>query len=284
MGMLDGKVTVIAGATSGIGAAIADIFVAEGSKVIVAGRRTAVGETLAARLGASCHFVRTDIASEDQVRTMIEAAGSHFGGGLDCLVNNAGYAGPFGPIADLDMAEYDQAMNVLLRGVVVAIKHAAPIMIAKGRGSIINIASIAGSRTGYAGHTYSAAKAAVIHLTRSLAMELGPMNIRVNSISPGGILTGIFGKAFGVDDETADNNVHVLEDIFSTFQPVPRPGRPEDIARAAVFLASDGSAFVNGHELMVDGGVTNGMTQAASNEIWEQIAGKFAGTAAKVGD
>ena len=278
MGMLDGKVTVIAGATSGIGAAMAEIFIDEGSKVLIAGRRAAVGETLAARLGASCHFVRTDISSEDQVKTLIEIAVSRFGD-IDCLVNNAGSVGPFGQIADLDMAEYDQAMNVLLRGVFVAIKHAAPIMIAKGRGSIINIASIAGSRTGYAGHTYSAAKAAVIHLTRSLAMELGPKNIRVNSISPGGILTGIFGKAFGVDDETADKNVHVLEDIFSTLQPVPRPGRPEDIARAAVFLASDGSTFVNGHDLMVDGGATNGMTQAASDEIWGQIAGKFVGTA-----
>jgi len=121
------------------------------------------------------------------------------------------------------MAGYDQPMNVLLRKVFVAIKHAAPIMIAKGRGSIINIASIAGSRTGYAGHTYSAAKAAA---TRSPAMELGPKNIRVDSISPGGILTGIFGKAFRVDDETADKNVHVLEDLFATLQPLPRPGCP----------------------------------------------------------
>jgi NAD(P)-dependent dehydrogenase (short-subunit alcohol dehydrogenase family) len=163
------------------------------------------------------------------------------------------------------------AMSVLLRAMVLGIKYAAPIMIGQGQGSIVNVASIAGHRTGYAGATYSAAKAAVIHLTRCAAMELGEKNVRVNSISPGAIVTGIFGKAFGIADDAADRTAAVLDETFTKFQPIPRAGRPEDIARAAAWLASDGSTFVTGNDLVVDGGHIEGLSQSASIALWGGI-------------
>jgi NAD(P)-dependent dehydrogenase (short-subunit alcohol dehydrogenase family) len=162
-------------------------------------------------------------------------------------------------------------MSVLLRAVVLGIKYATPIMIGQGQGSIVNVASIAGHRTGYAGATYSAAKAAVIHLTRCAAMELGEKNVRVNSISPGAIVTGIFGKAFGIADDAADRTAAVLDETFTKFQPIPRAGRPEDIARAAAWLASDGSTFVTGNDLVVDGGHIEGLSQSASIALWGGI-------------
>jgi len=162
-------------------------------------------------------------------------------------------------------------MGVLLRGVVLSMKHAAAVMLHQRSGSIINIASGAGLRAGYSGLTYSTAKAAVIHLTRCAAMELGEHAIRVNSISPGWILTGIFGKAFGLPGEVADRMSSVLEHRFATMQPIPRAGLPEDIARAALYLTSDGSSFVNGHNFLVDGGFSAGRSFSESNASFAEL-------------
>jgi NAD(P)-dependent dehydrogenase (short-subunit alcohol dehydrogenase family) len=128
----------------------------------------------------------------------------------------------------------------------------------QGTGSIISTASVAGLRTGYGPHVYSTAKAAVIHLTRSVAMELGEHGVRVNCICPGGIATPIFGKAFGLDAEAADQAVTVMKGVLTQLQPIRRSGLPDDIAQAALWLASDDSTFVNGHALVVDGGLTGG--------------------------
>jgi NAD(P)-dependent dehydrogenase (short-subunit alcohol dehydrogenase family) len=129
-------------------------------------------------------------------------------------------------------------------------------MLSQGVGSIVNIASIAGLRGGVSGHVYSASKGAVIALSRSVAAELGEMGIRVNSISPGAIVTGIFGKAAGVEGAKADRLSDTVAEVFATLQPIPRARLTEDIARAAMFLASDGSSFINGQDLVVDGGLT----------------------------
>jgi NAD(P)-dependent dehydrogenase (short-subunit alcohol dehydrogenase family) len=129
----------------------------------------------------------------------------------------------------------------------------------QGSGSIINNGSIAGRLAGFSSSmVYGAAKAAVIHLTKCVAMELGESNIRVNSISPGAIATGIFGKALGLSTEAAEKTPAVMREAFKAAQPIPRAGLPEDIAQAAVFLASDESSFVNGHDLVVDGAMTGG--------------------------
>ena len=141
----------------------------------------------------------------------------------------------------------------------VGMKHAAPYMKKQGSGSIINNGSIAGNLAGFSSSVvYGAAKAAVIHLTKCVAMELGESNIRVNSISPGAIATGIFGKALGLPTEAAEKTPAVMREVYKAAHPIPRAGLPDDIAHAAVFLASDESSFVNGHDLVVDGAITGG--------------------------
>src|SRR6266851_9756873 len=206
MKVLDGKVAVIVGGTSGIGARTAELFVEEGATVVIAGRRREAGEALAQKLGATASFVKTDVAREDELRALIDATAARFGR-LDCLFNNAGYGIPQRSIADLDVAEFDAQMAVIVRAVMLAMKFAAPIMLRQRSGSIINTGSIAAHRSGLSSQTYSAAKAAVVHATRCVAAELGESGIRVNSISPGAIVTGIFAKGAGIDRNVADRHV-----------------------------------------------------------------------------
>jgi len=258
MGKLDGKVAVITGATSGIGLRTAEIFVAEGAKVVIAGRRVPEGEALANRLGAACLFRRTDVTVEDEMRQLIGAAVDKFGR-IDCLFNNAGGPAQTGGIEGLEVERFDAAMATLVRSVMLGMKHAAPHMRRRGSGSIINNGSIAGRLAGFSSSVvYGAAKAAVIHLTKCVAMELGEAGIRVNSISPGVISTGIFGKALGLPAEAAEKTSAILREVNKNVQPIPRAGLPEDIAHAAVFLASDESTFINGHDLVIDGAITGG--------------------------
>jgi len=271
MGALDGKVAIITGGTSGIGARTAELFVEEGAKVVIAGRRQAEGEGLAKKLGATASFLRTDVTKESDIKAAIEHALSKFGR-LDCLFNNAGNPGRLAGIADLDMDHFDTVIATHLRAVVLGMKYAAPAMIRQGSGSIINTGSIAGLRAGYSAHSYSAAKAAVIHVTRCVAAELGEKGIRVNSISPGAIVTGIFAKGAGMPAAEAERTADGLKERFAAFQPIPRAGLPEDIAQAALYLASDAGSFVNGQDLVVDGGVVAGSR-------WSQLLKTRAGLA-----
>ena len=258
MGRLDGKVAVITGATSGIGLRTAEIFAYEGAKVVIAGRRRDEGEALANRIGANCLFKQTDVTEEDQMKALIDLAVERFGR-IDCLFNNAGGPAQTGGIEGLDVAQFDAAMATLVRSVMLGMKHAAPHMRRQGAGSIINNGSIAGHLGGYSSSlVYGAAKAAVIHFTKCVAMELGEAGIRVNSISPGAIATGILAKALGVETGAADQKAETLAGVFKSAQPIPRAGIPDDIAHAAVFLASDESSFINGADLVIDGGVIGG--------------------------
>jgi NAD(P)-dependent dehydrogenase (short-subunit alcohol dehydrogenase family) len=258
MGRLNGKIAVITGATSGIGLKTAEIFVAEGAKIVIAGRRAPEGEALVRKLGANCIFLKTDVTQEDQMRALIGTAVDKFGR-IDCLFNNAGGPAQTGGIEGLEVARFDAAMATLVRSVMLGMKHATPYMRKQGSGSIINNGSIAGRLAGFSSSVvYGAAKAAVIHLTKCVAMELGESGIRVNSISPGAIATGILGKALGLPVETAEKTPDMMREIYKTAQPIQRAGLPEDIAYAAVFLASDESSFVNGNDLVVDGGITGG--------------------------
>jgi NAD(P)-dependent dehydrogenase (short-subunit alcohol dehydrogenase family) len=265
MGKLAGKVAVITGGASGIGKAAVRLFVEEGSRVIVADIEDDQGTQLAGELGAPVAYVHTDVSRESDVQATIDQAVTRFGR-LDCLYNNAGLAGVAGPIERTPAEGYDSTMGVLLRGVFLGMKHAAPIMKRQGSGSIISTASVAGLQAGYGPHIYSAAKAAVIHLTRSVAMELGESGVRVNCICPGGIATPIFGKALGLSIEAAEQTVEAMREMLATFQPVRRAGLPEDVARAALWLASDDSSFVNGHALVVDGGLTGGRMWSVAEE------------------
>ncbi len=264
MGALDGKVAIVTGGTSGIGERIGELFVEEGAKVVVAARREQEGAELEKRLGV--RFVRTDVSSETDVKAMVDHAVKLFGR-VDCLVNNAGIPSPMVSISEIDVPTIDRLMAVNVRGVLLGIKHVAPVMISQRAGSIISISSMAGLRGGVSGHIYSATKGAVLALTRSAGAELGEKGIRVNSISPGAIVTGIFAKNAGVEGAKADKLSDMLKVGFAGLQPIPRAGLPDDIARAAVYLASDGSSFVNGHDIVVDGGhssVTRGWSTMLS--------------------
>jgi NAD(P)-dependent dehydrogenase (short-subunit alcohol dehydrogenase family) len=258
MGRLDGKVAIITGGTSGIGKRTVERFVEEGARVVVAARREAEGQALVRALAPRVDFVRTDVAREADVRAVIDFTVGKYGR-LDCLFNNAGGPAPRGGIETIPLDAAERAMAVLFGGVLAGMKHAAPIMMRQRAGSIINNGSVAGSRAGHSSSmVYSAAKAAVIHLSRVAAMQLAEHHVRVNSLSPGGIATGIFGKVFGLPPDRADATAPIVEKAFAQLQPIPRAGLPDDIANAAVFLASDESSFITGQDLVVDGGLIGG--------------------------
>lgn len=258
MARLDGKVAVITGGASGIGRASVQLFVEEGARVVIADIMEDRGRALADEVGKNAVFLRADVSREDDVKAAVDLAVERFGR-LDCMFNNAGIAGASGPIDLLPEIGFDITIAILFRSVFFGMKHAAPVMKGQGSGSIISTASIAGLRTGFGGHLYSACKAAVIHMTRSVAVELGSFGIRVNSICPGAIVTSIFGRGLGMDQDDAEGLYGRLEGIFKGYQSIKRAGLPEDIARAAVWLASDDSSFVTGTAIPVDGAAPDGL-------------------------
>jgi NAD(P)-dependent dehydrogenase (short-subunit alcohol dehydrogenase family) len=247
-----------------------EIFAEEGASVLIAARRENDGRELADRLGDKVDFLKTDVSLETDVKKMIGYAIDWFGK-LDCLFNNAGVPATQGSIATTPLEDYEYALSVLLGGVFLGMKHAAPVMCSQSSGSIINTDSIAGITAGYSSIVYSTAKATVIHLTKLVAMELGESNVRVNCISPGGIATGIFGKAAGLPTDQAENTTEVMKQVLTDFQPIRRAGIVDDIAQATVFLASDESTFINGHNLVVDGGLTGGRLWSAQQEGLEAM-------------
>jgi NAD(P)-dependent dehydrogenase (short-subunit alcohol dehydrogenase family) len=228
--------------------------VAEGARVIVAGRNVARGEALASALGSQALFRVADVTHEAEIADLIDHAAERFGR-VDCLFNNAGAPTP-GEIDTLTEAQLADGMKLLVGSVLFGIKHAARVMRSQETGgSIINNASIAAHRHAQGGLVYSSAKAAVSHLTHLLAVQLGPEGIRVNAISPGAIATPIFWG--GLDRGNAGENAQrmaKLEKALAAATPTPRAGTADDIAHAAVFLASDESGFITGHDLVVDGG------------------------------
>jgi NAD(P)-dependent dehydrogenase (short-subunit alcohol dehydrogenase family) len=254
---LEGKVAVITGGASGIGEATVNKFVAEGARVVIADMQADRGSGLADKHGDRAIFIRTDVCMEEQVKAAITLAQNTWGR-LDCLFNNAGFGGVRGDIADTDMGEpYQRTVGAMLTGPVLGMKYAAPIMKSQGFGSIVTTASVAGTGGGYGPHVYSAVKAAVINLSRSVAQELGPFKVRVNSVCPGFINTPIFAGQMALADKEKDF-VAPLEEVSSMAQPITRAGLPQDIANAVCFLASDDSDFITGHALVVDGGMTLG--------------------------
>ena len=243
---------MITGGASGIGRATALTFLREGASVLIGDLNEAnIAETsaLVAKQGVADRFasLRVDVASETDNIAMIALAVQRFGG-VDCIFNNAGVGGAFGPIGDTTVDEWDFTFDVLVRGVFLGIKHASRQMQQQGRGgSIINTASVAGLAGGGGPHAYSAAKAAVVNLTRAVMTELAGARIRVNAIAPGLINTPL---AVG---EGKENSVNAL---IARKQPWPDMGQPSDIANTALFLASDESKFINGAIIVVDGGLT----------------------------
>ena len=251
MNELQGKVALITGGASGIGEGTARLFVAQGARVVIADMQRERGEKLAAELGANARFAAVDVTQEDQVKAAIDGAVSAWGR-LDCIFNNAGFGGAIGPLEDTPVEDYDITFDVLLKGVFLGMKHAIPVMKRQGGGSIINTASVAGLIAGHTPHLYSVAKAAVIHFTKSVALEVGENNIRVNAICPGFIATPLATNTVGRDEKMAELNYKIT-------QPIPRVGQPDDIAQMACWLAGDHSTFVTGQAIAVDGGISAGL-------------------------
>ena len=275
MGMVEGKVAIITGATSGIGARTAELFVAEGATVVFTGRRQAEGDAVAAKIGGKAQFLRADATSEDDWKRVIGHTLAGFGR-IDCLFNNAGGPAPTGSITSVPVAGFDAAMALLVRSVMLGMKHVAPVMLKQRSGSIINNGSIAGHQTGRStSMIYGAAKAAVNHLSKCVAMELGEHNVRVNSVSPGAIATGILPKALGLEASKADALAGQMQEVYAKAQPIPRAGVPDDIAQCVLWLASDRSSFVNATDIVVDGGLIGGAMFTPHHEGLKQVKSRF---------
>ena len=247
-GRLGGKVAIITGAASGIGLAATDLFRREGA--------TVVGSDISAADG----IVQADAGREDDVKRLIEDTVSKYGG-LDIVFANAGISGGLSSIFEQTAEDWAEILRVDLIGPFLAIKHAAPAMKARGGGSIICTASVAGLRSGAGGAAYSAAKAGVINLVTTAAQQLSGTGIRVNAICPGLIETGMTEVIY----QTArDKGVaHRIGEL----NPLQRGGEPIEIANAALFLASDESSYVNGQALVVDGGLSSSHPTARRFDI-----------------
>jgi NAD(P)-dependent dehydrogenase (short-subunit alcohol dehydrogenase family) len=244
MGDLDGKVAIVTGGASGLGRGMVERFAEEGARVVIADVNADGGAALAEQLGDATLFQPVDVADADQVQAAVDTAVSRFGG-LHIMCNNAGVGGSHKRFLDEDFADFDRVMAVNIFGVMIGMQRAGRHMAEHGGGAIVNTTSIGGINAGGGVMAYRASKAAVIHLTRSVAIELAPKSIRVNCIAPAHIPTAI-NSTF---DQTA---------IIRAMQPLQRQGSPLDVAEAALFLASDRAAQITGIVLPVDGGTTAG--------------------------
>jgi NAD(P)-dependent dehydrogenase (short-subunit alcohol dehydrogenase family) len=257
---LAGKVAVVTGAASGIGRGVAERFLAEGARVVLADVNAEQCEAMAAESGADARFKQTDVSDQDQVRDLVSFAVETFGG-LHVMFNNAGISGARHPrLLDDDLADFDKVTSVNLLGVMAGTREAARHMSTNGGGSIINISSIGGIQAAPGMWSYHTSKVGVIFFTKCAAVDVGEYGIRVNCIAPGNIETPILSSVMAADmpeDEKAELMKRVREFIISR-QAIKRQGTTSDIAEAALYLASDRSSYITGTLLPVDGGMTAG--------------------------
>lgn len=256
---LKGKVAVITGGTSGIGEATVELFINEGANVVFCGRSEEKGKALANRVGEGAMYVKADVMSEADIKNTIDTAVNHFGG-LDILFNNAG--GPTsGPITEVTPDAINYAWQLLFSSAVLGTKHAVPHLQARGGGAIINNSSIAAIRDNQGDLLYSAVKAALTHYTKLAGVRLGPLGIRVNTISPGAIATPIFwggsARANTLTNEDNERKMQKLQNNLAKATPLPTSGLAIDIANGALYLASNEGRYVNSHDLVIDGGRTS---------------------------
>ncbi|MHA2122631.1 MAG: SDR family oxidoreductase [Promethearchaeota archaeon] len=273
MGSLDQKVALITGAAGGIGRATSKLFIDEGAKVLMVDIWDEMGEKTANELGPNALYVHGDVSQESDIKKSIDLAIEKFGR-LDIVFSNAGNPGAGGSIENVDVEGFDYDIAVHLRAAFLYMKLSIPIMKKQGSGCFICTGSVAGFQQGMGGLSYSLSKAALIHLVRIAAVELGIFGIRANTIAPGGIATGIFGQGIGLSREKAEQWAEIRKEIMANVQPIRRAGIPEDIANAALFLASDASSFITGVTLKVDGGLLSGripQDQEENEIIWNNM-------------
>lgn len=271
----EGKRAVVTGGGSGIGKATAERLAAEGAEVWIGDFNDETGRAVAEASGGRIRFQHTDVTKPEDIEALIHAPDGE--GGMDLLFNNAGSGGGRLRVDEMTVEEWDRVQALLLRSCVLGIRHAAPIMAAKGGGAIVNTASIAGVQAGAAGIAYSVAKAGVIHLSKLAAAELGAQGIRVNAVCPGLILTGIFTANPELTPDVKQAINGALAARAGQSQPVRKPGLPEDVAGTVCFLLSDDAAFITGEHVMVDGGMSVGPRNSWDPAMGGILGGVLAG-------
>lgn len=255
---LQGKVAVITGAGSGIGAAAAKRFAEEGCQLVLGDIHAGPVAEVADSLPGSHISMICDVTKEEQVAALVDRAIKEFGK-LDVMYNNAGIVGAVGPIDQTDADEWKFTLDVLVNGVFYGIKHAARVMKPQGFGSIISMSSTAGLMGGLGPHAYATAKHAVVGLTKNAASELCRFGIRVNAIAPASVATAMVADVLTNDPSAIEKTKHALAKVSPLLD---RAGTAEDVANAALWLASDESGYTNGHILTTDAGITSGSTSA----------------------
>ncbi len=253
---LEGKVALITGAASGLGQATVERFIQEGAKVTICDIQDEVGQALSDRFAAETIFCSCDVTKENDVEAAVDATISRFGQ-LDAVFHSAGIIGAVGPISTTPADEWRYSIDVLLHGTFYTIKHAARVMIPRGKGSIISMSSTAGVMGGWGPHAYAAAKHAVVGLTKNVAAELCGKGVRVNAIAAAAMATPMVAASFFGDPSKVDESIEQLIEMSPLKD---RPGLALDVANAALWLASDESGYTTGHNLTTDAGVTIGAT------------------------
>jgi NAD(P)-dependent dehydrogenase (short-subunit alcohol dehydrogenase family) len=252
-----GKTVVVTGAASGIGAETARLFAREGAIVYAADIDEAGVQAMRDEGIGDIRFQHCDVCSTDAIKALMDRAGSETGG-IDVVFNNAGAGGAREKIHEIEPADWDRTMDLLLRSVAFGIRYAVPHMQNRPGASIVNTASVAATASGYSPTAYAVAKCGVLHLSKVAAADLAQFGIRVNAILPGFINTNIFTTSLEVPDETKHIAKSMIAQMSANAQPVKRGGQPRDIAEACAFLASDAASFVTATSLLVDGGLTIG--------------------------
>ncbi|MGA9523018.1 MAG: SDR family oxidoreductase [Myxococcaceae bacterium] len=255
-GMLDGKVAVVTGGASGIGLATIERFVAEGAKVVIGDIQDEAGRNAAARLGAAARYMRTDVTDESSIEAVVAAAVEHFGR-LDVIHNNAAAQVDVSPIVDLSGDAFERVLRLVTRSVLLGHKYAArQFQRQGGGGSIITTASSASLEAGWGAAGYTIGKHALLGIVHQAVAELSRFGIRSNAIAPGIVITPIMAAAFGVPPEKAADFSEFLLARLGPLNPSGRVAKPDDVAKVALFLASDLASHVNGATITVDGGAT----------------------------